>query len=99
MVRERGVGVAALPTEGLCVLPAAAFERAPKRQAGKRRRVVSALLASFPAQEREFESNTEKEAPPNSGMIKQVKVMVGFWCFKKMFKGIKSRRDVTKSGT
>lgn len=92
------MAVAVLPTEGLCVLPAAAFERAPKRQAGKRR-VVSALLASFPAQEREFESNTEKEAPPNSGMIKQVKVMVGFWCFKKMFKGIKSRRDVTKSGT
>lgn len=60
------------------MLPAAAFERAPKRQAGKRRRIVSALLTSFPAQEREFESNTEKEAPPNSGTIKQVKVMVGF---------------------
>lgn len=59
--------------------------------------MVSSLLSSFPAQKRgEFESNAEKEAPPNTGTIKQVKVMVGFWCFNKMFKGIKSRRGCEK---
>lgn len=33
---------------------------------------------------------------PHTGTIGQVKVMLGFWCFNKRFKGIKSRRGCDK---
>lgn len=63
------------------------------KESGRLEEGLSSLLSSFLAQGRkEFESTTEKEARPNTGTTKRVEAMTGFWCFNKMFKGIKSRK-------
>lgn len=73
----------ALLAEGLCFALSCCLSRAPKGQAGleeEKCHLLSPSLA-FPPQERRLESNTEKEAPANAGIIKQVEEMVGFWRF------------------
>ena len=67
---------AAAPPRGPVCAPSCCLLKST-REAGRTEREEGFLLSSFPAQERgEFESNTEKEALRNTGMIEQVKVMV-----------------------